>query len=246
VILINTMSASGGAGRTSVAIVLAQTLRDLGREVLLIQADPINMIPYQLGKPHTEHIGLMQVLSEERSLRNALLSTDSGLSYLPFGGLGHLDMEKLAQQCLIQPERILSLLRDASIADSTVVVCDLPRWPSKWCDVFLSVSDLNLSLLVPDANSMLSIDLMMSSLLKSRGASYYLMNRFDSSHVLHLDMWTLGKMKLGHRLLPFFMHEDQSLSESFAAGITLNQHAPQSLLAEDFFKLTNWIDAELV
>jgi cellulose biosynthesis protein BcsQ len=53
-------------------------------------------------------------------------------------------------------------------------------------------------------------------------------------------------MKLGHRLLPFFMHEDQSLSESFAAGITLNQHAPQSLLAEDFFKLTNWIDAELV
>lgn len=244
-ILINTMSASGGAGRTSVAIVLAQTLKDLGREVLLIQADPINMMPYQLGHPHTEHTGLMQVLAEERSLRNVLQKTELGLNYLPFGGLGHLDMEKLAQQCLIQPERLLTLLRDASISDSTVIVCDLPRWPSKWCDVFLSMSDLNLVLLVPDANSMLSIEPMVGSLLKSRGASYYLMNRFDSSHVLHLDMWTLGKMKLGHRLLPFFMHEDQSLSESFAAGLALSQHAPQSLLAEDFFKLGNWIDAEL-
>lgn len=244
-ILINTVSASGGAGRTSVAIVLAQTLKDLGREVLLVQADPINLMPYQLGQPNTEHIGLMQVLSGEKSPRNALLSTDTGLNYLPFGGLGHLDMEKLAQQCLIEPERIFSLLRDASIPDSTVIVCDLPRWPSKWCEVFLSVSDLNLVLLVPDANSMLSIEPMMNSLLKSRGASYYLMNRFDSSHVLHLDMWTLAKMKLGHRLLPFFMHEDQSLSESFASGMTLSQHAPQSMLAEDFFKLGNWIDAEL-
>ena len=109
----------------------------------------------------------------------------------------------------------------------------------------MALSDLNLVTLVPDSSAILGIDALLPYLLESRGASYFLMNRFDSAKVLHLDLWTLCKMKLSHRLLPFYLHEDQALAESLAAGLALLDYAPRSQLADDMHKLCNWIDAEI-
>lgn len=109
----------------------------------------------------------------------------------------------------------------------------------------MALSDLNLVNLVPDSASILGIDTLLPHLLESRGASYFLMNRFDSSKVLHLDLWTLCKMKLSHRLLPFYLHEDQALPESLATGQPLLEYAPRSQLVDDQQKLCNWIDTEI-
>ncbi|MCR2747108.1 cellulose biosynthesis protein BcsQ [Limnobacter parvus] len=245
-IILALVSPSGGAGRTSLSIAVANHLCMLGRNVVLVQADPANNIEFQLGYTAATAHGLGQVILQgAEHLPNSLKTTDAGFQLLPFGQLSIAQQLAVDRALMERPERLAELLRHPAIKDNAVVVIDLPRWPAPWCLKTMAMSDLNLVTLVPDSASILGIDAMLPHLLKSRGASYFLMNRFDSAKVLHLDLWTLCKMKLSHRLLPFYLHEDQALSESMAAGLPLADYAPRSQLVDDQQKLCNWIDSEI-
>lgn len=239
-------SATGGAGRTSIALNLAQLLSAQGRHVVLIQADPVNMLNFQMGLGEPARHGLAQVLLGTQTLSGVAVELAGELTTIPFGQT--TDQERLTLECE-SPHAVQDLIRalqaDPLLGPSTILVVDLPRWPSVWCDRFLAISDLNLVCMVPDAGSILTADFMIHRLQKSRGASYFLMNRFESIHVLHLDLWTLCKVKFNHRLLPFYLHQDQALPECFAAGQMLKDYAPHSQLTEDLQKLCNWIDLEL-
>ena len=243
-IIIALISPTGGAGRTSLAISAASNLFMLGRKVTVVQADPANNIEYQLGYTQTSPRGLGQSLLTNQS-PDTLITTTAGFKLLPYGQLNMKEQLQVDQLLLEKPDSLTALFRHAQFEDDAVLIVDLPRWPTPWAQKIMDLSDLNLVMMVPDSTSILGIDTLLPHLLESRGASYFLMNRFDSSKVLHLDIWTLCKMKLSHRLLPFYLHEDQALSESLASGQTLSDYAPRSQLVDDQQKLCNWIDAEI-
>lgn len=245
VTLINLISTGGGVGRSSVACALAQMLHRQGRAVVLIQSDPINLMAYQLGMGHAPLKGLVHALQGEADLQHFVCTGPDDLPFLPFGQIDEHALAALQPMGTTLTNRLVQQLQACTWSEDTVVIVDLPRWPSAWCPMWLGLSDLNLVLLAPDTNSMIGMGQLMPSLLQGRGASYFLMNRFDSSHVLHLDLWTLSKAKLGHRLLPFYLHQDQALPESVAAGVPLQDYAPASRLVDDIQKLANWIDLEL-
>lgn len=244
-IIIALVSPTGGAGRTSLAIAAASQLCMLGRKVTLVQADPVNNIEYQLGYTTCSTQGLAQVMLQTNTLEDALRTTEAGYALLPFGPTSIAQQVGIEQLLMAKPDRLVELFQHSLFEDDSVVIVDLPRWPALWCQQIMALSDLNLVTLVPDSSSVLGIDALLPNLLESRGASYFLMNRFDSAKVLHLDLWTLCKTKLSHRLLPFYLHEDQALAESLAAGLPLQDYAPRSQLAEDTHKLCNWIDTEI-
>lgn len=245
-IILALVSPTGGAGRTSLAIAAATHLSMLGRKVTLIQADAANNIEFQLGYTTHSTQGLGHVILQgPETLAGAMKTTEAGFSLLPFGEINIAQQMQIDRVLMERPERLTELLRNPVFEDDSVVIVDLPRWPTPWCLKVMAVSDLNLIALVPDSASILGVDTLLPHLLNSRGASYFLMNRFDSAKVLHLDLWTLCKMKLSHRLLPFYMHEDQALSESMAAGVPLANYAPRSQLVDDQQKLCNWIDSEI-
>lgn len=244
-IIIALVSPTGGAGRTSLAIAAASHLCMLGRQVTLVQADPINNIEFQLGYTESSTHGLGQALLQGEGLEHALRTTDAGFRLLPFGQVGAAQQQAIDQLLIEQPQRLTDLFQHEQFSNDSVVIIDLPRWPAPWCKTVMALSDLNIVTLVPDSVSILGIDTLLPDLLEGRGASYFLMNRFDSAKVLHLDVWTLCKMKLSHRLLPFYLHEDQALPESLAAGLALADYAPRSQLVDDQQKLCNWIDAEI-
>jgi cellulose synthase operon protein YhjQ len=244
-IIIALLSPAGGAGRTSLAISIATHLILLGRKVTLIQADPANNIEFQLGYSAQSELGLGHIILREERVDTVLTTTSSGFKLIPFGQISISQQLAIDQILLDHPMRMLEIINHSLIEDNSIVIVDLPRWPSPWCQNLLAMSDLNLITLVPDSSSILGIDTLLPQLQVSRGASYFLMNRFDSAKVLHLDLWTLCKMKLSHRLLPFYLHEDQSLAESLAAGLPLMNYAPNSQLVEDHQKLCNWIDVEI-
>jgi len=244
-IIIALVSPTGGAGRTSLAITAASHLCRLGRKITLIQTDPVNNIEFQLGYTETSKSGLAQVMLQTTTLDNAIKTTEAGYRLLPFGQTSIAQQVAIDQAMASKPERLVEMFQHPLFEDDSVVIIDLPRWPTLWCQQIMALSDLNLITLVPDSAAILGIDALLPYLLESRGASYFLMNRFDSAKVLHLDLWTLCKMKLSHRLLPFYLHEDQALAESLAAGLALLDYAPRSQLADDMHKLCNWIDAEI-
>lgn len=244
-IIIALVSPTGGAGRTSLAIAAASNLCMLGRKVTLIQADPANNIEFQLGYAQASSRGLGQALLKTEALDGLLATTNRGFKLLPYGRLTIPEQLAVDRLLMERPESLTTLFQQTQFEDDGVVIVDLQRWPAPWVQKIMALSDLNLVTLVPDSASILGVDTLLPHLLESRGASYFLMNRFDSSKVLHLDLWTLCKMKLSHRLLPFYLHEDQALSESLAAGLPLVDYAPRSQLVDDQQKLCNWIDAEI-
>lgn len=244
-IIIALVSPTGGAGRTSLAGVAATQLSMLGRPVTLIQADPANNIEFQLGFSESSLRGLGHVLLQGDSLDGVLQQASAGFQLLPFGKTTVAQQLGIDRMLMEQPDRLVKIFQQDKFSDDALVIVDLPRWPSPWCHAVLALSDLNLVTLIPDSGAILGIDSLLPHLLESRGASYFLMNRFDSSKVLHLDLWTLCKMKLSHRLLPFYLHEDQALAESIAAGTPLAEYAPRSQLVDDQQKLCNWLDSEI-
>jgi cellulose synthase operon protein YhjQ len=217
----------------------------LGRKVTLVQADPANNIEFQLGYTQTSLKGLGQTILRGDEPDTLIKTTPTGFKLLPFGRLNMAEQLAVDRLLMERPENLIKLFRHTQFEDDGVVIVDLPRWPAPWVQKIMALSDLNLVTLNPDSASILGIDTLLPHLLESRGASYFLMNRFDSTKVLHLDLWTLCKMKLSHRLLPFYLHEDQALSESLAAGQSLVDYAPRSQLVDDQQKLCNWIDAEI-
>ncbi|MDX1667847.1 MAG: cellulose synthase operon protein YhjQ/BcsQ [Limnobacter sp.] len=240
-----TLSAVGGCGKSSTAISLGQLLALRGRKVCIIETDPVNMLSAQVGNPEWAKTGLFHWLTGKAGWEQVTHQITDNLLLVPFGEASYPDADDLSSQVCKNPALLTDLISDSALTDDTLLIFDTPRLPNGWAESVMRISDLNLVLMVPDSASLLSIDKLLPSMLGSRGASYFLMNRFRSNFVLHLDIWTMTKIKLSHRLIPFYLHEDQVLSEAFASGSTLGDYSPSSQLTEGFEKLANWIDLEL-
>jgi hypothetical protein len=60
----------------------------------------------------------------------------------------------------------------------------------------------------------------------------YLLNQFDASSPLHLDVREMLQQQLGDRLLPFVLRRSSAVSEALAEGMTVIDYAPDSPVAK--------------
>jgi len=100
---------------------------------------------------------------------------------------------------------------------------------------------------VPDMNSVVSVS-SIDSFFQHNGSGpgkpslpYYVLNQFDSSLPLHLDVREVMREQLGDRLLPFALRHTPAVSEALAEGMTVMDYAPNSTVAEDFGSLAGWV-----
>jgi cellulose biosynthesis protein BcsQ len=70
---------------------------------------------------------------------------------------------------------------------------------------------------------------------------YYVINQFDASLPLHLDVREVLRRQLGDRLLPFVIRRAPSVSEALAEGMTVVDYAPETPIAEDYQKVAAWL-----
>ena len=68
-----------------------------------------------------------------------------------------------------------------------------------------------------------------------------MLNQFDASLPLHLDVREVLREQLGERLLPFALRRTAAMSEALAEGMTVMDYAPGSALTEDFATLAGWV-----
>ncbi len=69
----------------------------------------------------------------------------------------------------------------------------------------------------------------------------YLLNQFDASLPLHLDLRAMLQQQLGDRLIPFVLRRSSVVSEAVADGMTVIDYAPDSGAAEDYRALAGWL-----
>ena len=68
-----------------------------------------------------------------------------------------------------------------------------------------------------------------------------MLNQFDPSLPLHLDVREVLREQLGDRLLSFALRRTPTVSEALAEGMTVMDYAPASTVAEDYGNLAGWV-----
>jgi cellulose biosynthesis protein BcsQ len=101
--------------------------------------------------------------------------------------------------------------------------------------------------LIPDMNSVVSVS-SIDAFFERNGATSaspsmpnYVLNQFDASLPLHLDVREVLREQLGDRLLPIVLRRTPAVSEALAEGMTIIDYAPNSAVAEDFASLAGWV-----
>ena len=68
-----------------------------------------------------------------------------------------------------------------------------------------------------------------------------MLNQFDASLPLHLDVREVLRERLGDRLLPFPVRHAPVVSEALAEGMTVMDYASNSAVTEDYARLAGWV-----
>jgi cellulose biosynthesis protein BcsQ len=70
---------------------------------------------------------------------------------------------------------------------------------------------------------------------------HYVLNQFDPSLPLHLDVREVLRRQLGDRLLPYVIHRSPAVSEALAEGMTVVDYQPEGAISEDYLNVAKWL-----
>lgn len=226
------VSLSGGVGKTSLVATVGRTLSSVGERVLLADATQHSLLPFYFGA---------------RELRPDVVRTFSpppGSKDAPVFMVNYQ-----ADRLLADEAGQTALLEEIGrhVKGAGRMLLDLNA-TSAW--LARRLAGMNSTILVPvaaDMNSVLGIknvERFFSGLHDSDGRPqmpYYILNQFDASLPLHLDVREVLRQQLGDRLLPIMIRRSPSVAEALAEGMTVMDYAPESPVTEDYAQLADWV-----
>ncbi len=228
-------SLAGGVGKTSLVATLGRALSARGERVLLVDTAPYGLLPFFFGA-RDQRPGLLRTFSPPGT------SGDAPIQMVT------IDPEGLGPDTANQ-DALTGEISTYSRGASRVIV-DLATASGATTRRVLRMSPLVLVPLVPDMNSVVSFS-SIDSFFQHNGSAqakpplpFYVLNQFDPSLPLHLDIREVLREQLGDRLLPFVLRRAPAVSEALAEGMTVMDYAPNSTVADDFGSLAGWVKSQ--
>lgn len=225
-------SLSGGVGKTSLVASLGRTLSSLGEKVLLADTTSDGLLPYYFGARELRP-GVVRTFSPPSG------SADAPISLVSYD-VEHKGGDRRAQDLLA--EAVATHGRGAGR-----LLFDINA-QNGW--IIRRLAAMNLTVLVPlgpDMNSVISlqaVERFFQGVTDHEGRAlepYYLLNQFDSSLPLHLDVREVLRRQLGDRLLPSVIRRAPAVSEALAEGMTVVDYAPEAQVSEDYMGIATWL-----
>lgn len=225
-------SLAGGVGKTSMVATLGRALSSLGEKVLLAESTSHGLLPYYFGA--TELKG-----GAVRTFSPANGSSDAPIQLVSY----------YCDECANDRGLQDTLLKELtfSAAASQRLLLDLSP-ASSW--IIRRTTHMNPTVLVPlapDMNSVISLQAVeryFKGVMDGNNRPLqplYIINQFDSTLPLHLDVREVLRRQLGNRLLPNVIRRSPAVSEALAEGMTVMDYAPNSPTSEDFLHVANWL-----
>ena len=225
-------SLAGGVGKTSLVATLGRSLSSLGEKVLLTDTTTHGLLPFYFGASELRQ-GTVRTFSPPSGSTDApiyLVSYDADSCRNDEGS-----EEALAEEIVTSGRGTHRVLLDLT-GGSAWVIRRLAR-----------ANPVILVPVAPDMNSVISlqtVEKLFADVLNADGRPpqiFYLLNHFDASLPLHLDVREVLRRQLGDRLLPFAIRRAPVVSEALAEGMTVVDYAPEAPIAEDYLHVANWL-----
>jgi len=225
-------SLAGGVGKTSLVATLGRALSARGEKVLLVDTAAYGLLPFYFGA-RDQRPGVLRTFAPPGT------GSDAPIQMVT------IDTETLGPETAGQEPLSQEISRDSRGVGRVIV--DLATASGATTRRILRMSPTVLVPVVPDMSSVVSVGSIDAFFQRNSSASggqvlpYYVLNQFDPSLPLHLDVREVLREQLGDRLLPFALRRAPAVSEALAEGMTVVDYAPNSTVAEDFSSLAGWV-----
>jgi cellulose synthase operon protein YhjQ len=225
-------SLAGGVGKTSLVATLGRALSARGERVLLVDTAAYGLLPFFFGA-RDQRPGVLRTFTAPGA------SGDAPIQMIT------MDPETVGPETAPQETLTQEISRHARGAGRVLV--DLATASGATTRRLLRMAPTVLVPVVPDLSSVVSVSSIDAFFQHNVSASgqqvrpFYVLNQFDPSLPLHLDVREVLREQLGDRLLPFALRRTPAVSEALAEGMTVVDYAPNSTAAEDFGSLAGWV-----
>jgi cellulose synthase operon protein YhjQ len=225
-------SLAGGVGKTSMVATLGRALSARGERVLLVDTAAYGLLPFFFGA-RDQRPGVLRTFTAPGANGDAPIQMIT------------MDPETLGPETAPQETLTQEISRHARGAGRVLV--DLATASGATTRRMLRMAPTVLVPVVPDLSSVVSVSSIDAFFQHNVSASgqqvrpFYVLNQFDPSLPLHLDVREVLREQLGDRLLPFALRRTPAVSEALAEGMTVVDYAPNSTAAEDFGSLAGWV-----
>jgi cellulose synthase operon protein YhjQ len=225
-------SLAGGVGKTSLVATVGRSLSSMGEKVLLTDTTSHGLLPFYFGASELRQ-GAVRTFSPPSG------STDAPI-YLVSYDVNQTVTDDAAQDLLA--EEIVNNSRGTHR-----ILLDLTPSTSWIVRRMFRMNPTILVPLAPDMNSIISlqtVEKFFHGINDGDGRPlqpFYVLNQFDTSLPLHLDVREVLRRQLGERLLPFVIRRAPAVSEALAEGMTVVDYAPDAPVAEDYLNVATWL-----
>ncbi len=234
--VLEVFSLAGGVGKTSLVATLGRALSARGEHVLLVEATPLPSMQYFFGACDSRPGAL-------RTFRPPVSSSDAPIR------LATVDTEAHATDSAAQGSLAMDIQHWSKGASRVIV--DVGTGSTATVRELSKTSPAILVPLVPDVNSVVTANAIDSFFQRQVGAAgdqttvFYVLNQFEPSLPLHLDVRSILQERFGDRLLPFTLEHSPAVSEALAEGMTIIDYAPEARITADFINLAKWLETVL-
>ena len=222
----------GGVGKTSLVATLGRALAAQGEKVLLTDTTSHGLLPIYFGE-HEIPPGVVRSFSPKVEIIDPPVS----VVVHDFAGRGESDR----QQEILAEE----IVRNSQ--DNHRLVVDLSTGASWLVRRLVDLQPTVLVPLAPDMSSVISlqaVERLFRGITDSEGRHllpFYVLNQFDASLALHLDVREVFRRQLGDRLLRYAIRRSPAVSEALAEGMTVLEYAPDAPVSQDFLDVASWL-----
>ena len=248
-------SLAGGVGKTSLVASLGRALSSRGERVLLVDTAAYGLLPFFFGA-RDQRPGML------RTFNPPGVSADAPIQLVTLDPDGQAPEHAASvpnQPPGQEPNQPTSAAQNGDWLAQEVarytraanrVLIDLPTASGSTTRRVLRLGPTVLVPVLPDMNSVVSVGAI-EAFFRHSGNSlntggkqimpYYVLNQFDYSLPLHLDVREILREQIGDRLLPFALRRSPAVSEALAEGMTVMDYAPTATVAEDYASLAGWV-----
>jgi len=230
--MLTVFSLAGGVGKTSLVATLGRALSSVGEKVLLTDTTSHGLLPFYFGASELRP-GVVRTFSPPAG------SSDAAIALVSYD-VAQNNGDAAAQEWLSDELTRTSRGMQRVILDLSPI--------SPW--VVRRLARMNSTVVVPvapDMNSVISlgpVEKFFAGMIDGDGRPvqpHYLLNQFDASLPLHLDVREVMRQQLGDRLLPFIIRRSPVVSEALAEGMTVMDYAPDAPVAGDYMNFASWL-----